>query len=179
MDTSPRRLARRLRGVRGPPKKHLSKSEALTQSKHNNMAAMAQPMAEVEDEAAVKAEAAAIVAQAKRDIKLREESRADMKKATAPDDIQAIINKRLSQSFADRPKEPPKKVAAAAPAAPKAPVVPAQDPEALKKEAAAIVEAANRDYKQRLADRETAKIATTEDLQAMINAKMGKLGVSK
>ena len=50
------------------------------------------------------------------------------------------------------------------------------DPEATKKEAAAIVAAANKDYKQRLADREKAKTATAEDLQAMINA---KLNISK
>ena len=40
----------------------------------------------------------------------------------------------------------------------------------------AIVAAANKDYKQRLADREKAKTATAEDLQAMINA---KLNISK
>merc|ERR1719409_222537 len=111
---------------------------------------------EPEDEAAVKAEAMAIVAQAKKDIKLREEARGEMKKASTKDDIQALINKRLAQSFADRPEAPKE-----------AP----PDPEATKKEAAAIVAAANKDYKQRLADREKAKTATAEDLQAMINAK--------
>ena len=59
-------------------------------------------------EAAVKAEAMAIVAQAKKDIKLREEARGEMKKASTKDDIQALINKRLAQSFADRPKAPEK-----------------------------------------------------------------------
>ena len=63
---------------------------------------------EPEDEAAVKAEAMAIVAQAKKDIKLREEARGEMKKASTKDDIQALINKRLAQSFADRPKQPEK-----------------------------------------------------------------------
>ena len=63
---------------------------------------------EPEDEAAVKAEAMAIVAQAKKDIKLREEARGEMKKASTKDDIQALINKRLAQSFADRPKAPEK-----------------------------------------------------------------------
>ena len=69
---------------------------------------------EPEDEAAVKAEAMAIVAQAKKDIKLREEARGEMKKASTKDDIQALINKRLAQSFADRPKAPenPSKLAA-------------------------------------------------------------------
>ena len=119
---------------------------------------------EPEDEAAVKAEAMAIVAQAKKDIKLREEARGEMKKASTKDDIQALINKRLAQSFADRPKAPEK------------PKEAPPDPEATKKEAAAIVAAANKDYKQRLADREKAKTATAEDLQAMINA---KLNISK
>ena len=130
---------------------------------------------EPEDEAAVKAEAMAIVAQAKKDIKLREEARGEMKKASTKDDIQALINKRLAQSFADRPKAP-EKPKEAPPAKKEAPKEAPPDPEATKKEAAAIVAAANKDYKQRLADREKAKTATAEDLQAMINA---KLNISK
>ena len=130
---------------------------------------------EPEDEAAVKAEAMAIVAQAKKDIKLREEARGEMKKASTKDDIQALINKRLAQSFADRPKAPEKPKEAPKPVK-EAPKEQAPDPEATKKEAAAIVAAANKDYKQRLADREKAKTATAEDLQAMINA---KLNISK
>ena len=130
---------------------------------------------EPEDEAAVKAEAMAIVAQAKKDIKLREEARGEMKKASTKDDIQALINKRLAQSFADRPKAPEKPKEAPKPKT-EAPKEAAPDPEATKKEAAAIVAAANKDYKQRLADREKAKTATAEDLQAMINA---KLNISK
>jgi hypothetical protein len=130
---------------------------------------------EPEDEAAVKAEAMAIVAQAKKDIKLREEARGEMKKASTKDDIQALINKRLAQSFADRPKAPEKPKEAPKPVK-EAPKEAPPDPEATKKEAAAIVAAANKDYKQRLADREKAKTATAEDLQAMINA---KLNISK
>ena len=130
---------------------------------------------EPEDEAAVKAEDMAIVAQAKKDIKLREEARGEMKKASTKDDIQALINKRLAQSFADRPKAP-EKPKEAPPAKKEAPKEAPPDPEATKKEAAAIVAAANKDYKQRLADREKAKTATAEDLQAMINA---KLNISK
>ena len=133
------------------------------------------PTGEPEDEAAVKAEAMAIVAQAKKDIKLREEARGEMKKASTKDDIQALINKRLAQSFADRPKAP-EKPKEAPPAKKEAPKEAPPDPEATKKEAAAIVAAANKDYKQRLADREKAKTATAEDLQAMINA---KLNISK
>merc|ERR1719409_531063 len=119
---------------------------------------------EPEDEAAVKAEAMAIVAQAKKDIKLREEARGEMKKASTKDDIQALINKRLAQSFADRLKAPEKPKEAPKPKT-EAPKEAPPDPEATKKEAAAIVAAANRDYKQRLADREKAKTATAEDLQ--------------
>ena len=133
------------------------------------------PTGEPEDEAAVKAEAMAIVAQAKKDIKLREEARGEMKKASTKDDIQALINKRLAQSFADRPKAPEKPKEAPKPVK-EAPKEAPPDPEATKKEAAAIVAAANKDYKQRLADREKAKTATAEDLQAMINA---KLNISK
>ena len=130
---------------------------------------------EPEDEAAVKAEAMAIVAQAKKDIKLREEARGETKKASTKDDIQALINKRLAQSFADRPKAP-EKPKEAPPAKKEAPKEAPPDPEATTKEAAAIVAAANKDYKQRLADREKAKTATAEVLQAMINA---KLNISK
>merc|ERR1719463_215674 len=113
------------------------------------MAAMAasMPPGEPEDEAAVKAEAMAIVAQ------------------STKDDIQALINKRLAQSFADRPKAP-EKPKEAPPAKKEAPKEAPPDPEATKKEAAAIVAAANKDYEQRLADREKAKTATAEDLQA-------------
>ena len=118
----------------------------------------------------------AIVAQAKKDIKLREEARGEMKKASTKDDIQALINKRLAQSFADRPKAPEKPKEAPKPAKEAPPKEAPPDPEATKKEAAAIVAAANKDYKQRLADREKAKTATAEDLQAMINA---KLNISK
>ena len=85
----------------------------------------------------------AIVAQAKKDIKLREEARGEMKKASTKDDIQALINKRLAQSFADRPKAPEKPKEAPKPKT-EAPKEAAPDPEATKKEAAAIVAAANK-----------------------------------
>ena len=51
------------------------------------------PTGEPEDEAAVKAEEPPwpCVAQAKKDIKLREEARGEMKKASTKDDIQAFI----------------------------------------------------------------------------------------
>ena len=147
-------------------------SEAIV---HRTQYAHVTRTGEPEDEAAVKAEAMAIVAQAKKDIKLREEARGEMKKASTKDDIQALINKRLAQSFADRPKAP-EKPKEAPPAKKEAPKEAPPDPEATKKEAAAIVAAANKDYKQRLADREKAKTATAEDLQAMINA---KLNISK
>eukprot|EP00629_Pelagomonadales_sp_RCC1024_P012448 CAMPEP_0119271102 /NCGR_PEP_ID=MMETSP1329-20130426/7830_1 /TAXON_ID=114041 /ORGANISM="Genus nov. species nov., Strain RCC1024" /LENGTH=202 /DNA_ID=CAMNT_0007271143 /DNA_START=59 /DNA_END=665 /DNA_ORIENTATION=- len=122
----------------------------------------------IEDEAAVRAEAAAIVAQAKKDIQLREEGRKEMAKTDKKDDIQALINKRLAQSFADRPK--PSEAPAPAPAAAPAPAQPtAAD---TKAEAAEIVANAKKEYKARLEDREKAKTATPEDLQAMINAKL-------
>ena len=127
---------------------------------------------EPEDEAAVKAEAIAIVAQAKKDIKLREEAGRDKKARRRT--TSRPSSTRISSKLCGPPKAPEKPKEAPGPN--RSAEGGGARPEATKKEAAAIVAAANKDYKQRLADREKAKTATAEDLQAMINA---KLNISK
>lgn len=110
-----RRGSPKLRPMRetaaGPP---ATQKKALTQkallhfrqmaTTMSSMFPGAKPGAAAEDEAMVRAEAKAIVAQAKKDQKIRNEGREEMKKTTDKVDIQALINKRIAQSFADRPK---------------------------------------------------------------------------
>ena len=118
--------------------------------------------------------------------------------ADKKEDIQALINKRVQQSasrprlsarlsfrrssvvcarraararagLGDRPKAP-EKPAAKAPVEEKASE--SEDAAATKKEAAGIVKEAEKAYKARLDDREKAKTASKDELQAMIDLKI-------
>ena len=70
--------------VRAPPRAQPSSSRTRNAAELDGVYTLThiQRRRDREDEAAVKAEAMAIVAQAKKDIKLREEARGEMKKAS-------------------------------------------------------------------------------------------------
>mmetsp|Transcript_26193 Transcript_26193/g.78586 ORF Transcript_26193/g.78586 Transcript_26193/m.78586 type:complete len:108 (+) Transcript_26193:173-496(+) len=83
---------------------------------------------------------------------------------TRSDDTSALAYTAPKQPGKEKPTPAPAPAAAPAPAQPTAADT--------KAEAAEIVANAKKEYKARLEDREKAKTATPEDLQAMINAKL-------
>uniref|UniRef100_A0A7S3JSC6 Uncharacterized protein n=1 Tax=Aureoumbra lagunensis TaxID=44058 RepID=A0A7S3JSC6_9STRA len=113
----------------------------------------------MEDEAAIKAEAASIVAAARKDLEERTKAQEAAKNAKTPEELQALINARLKSSMAGR--------------APAPSPVPSRESSAKDKaEAAAVVATAQRERNERIAAQKAVKNASPEEIQQMINARL-------
>ncbi|KAJ8599695.1 hypothetical protein CTAYLR_004760 [Chrysophaeum taylorii] len=128
----------------------------------------------MEDDAAVKAEAASIVAAARKDQEERAKAQEAAKNAKTPEELQALINSRLKSSMAGRssvlsqPAVPP-------PSGPGASPMAGGTSASIKAEAAAVVATAQRERNERIAAQKAVKTASPEELQAMINARLSNL----
>mmetsp|Transcript_9185 Transcript_9185/g.28160 ORF Transcript_9185/g.28160 Transcript_9185/m.28160 type:complete len:125 (+) Transcript_9185:102-476(+) len=121
----------------------------------------------MEDEAAIKAEAASIVAAARRDLEERTKAQEAAKNAKTPEELQALINSRLKSSMAGRSSV----VSNSPPPGQPAGVMVGTSP-SIKAEAAAVVATAQRERNERIAAQKAVKKATPEEIQAMINARL-------
>lgn len=113
----------------------------------------------MEDEAAIKAEAASIVAAARKDQEERAKAQEAAKNAKTPDELQALINSRVKSSMAGRSSVMQQPAATANSAS-------------IKAEAAAVVATAQRERNERIAAQKAVKTASPEEIQAMINARL-------
>lgn len=116
-------------------------------------------------QAAIKAEAATIVAAARKDLEERTKAQEAAKNAKTPDELQALINSRLKSSMAGRAS-----VLAQSPPTPNG--KPVASSASVKAEAAAVVATAQRERNERIAAQKAVKTASPEEIQAMINARL-------
>ncbi|KAJ1451289.1 hypothetical protein M885DRAFT_530204 [Pelagophyceae sp. CCMP2097] len=127
----------------------------------------------MEDEAAIKAEAAQVVAAARKELEERTKAQAACKQAKTPEELQALINSRLKSSMAGRVSALTPPLVATEAEAPEEPWQPGKSVSASDKaEAAKVVATANRERDERIAAQKAVKTATPEEIQAMINARL-------
>jgi len=129
-------------------------------------------------QAAIKSEAAAIVAAARKDLEERTKAQEAAKNAKTPEELQALINSRLKSSMAGRASvvagagpppgsgEPGVSSSGHQPGG-----VPGTSP-SIKAEAAGIVATAQRERNERIAAQKAVKNATPEEIQAIINSRL-------
>lgn len=120
---------------------------------------------------AIKAEAALIVAAARKDQEERVKAQEAAKNAKTPEELQDLINSRLKSSMAGRSSvvsQPPQALSQASPAA--TPIV--GNAASVKAEAAAVVATAQRERSERIAAQKAVKTASNEEIQALIQARL-------
>lgn len=121
---------------------------------------------------AIKAEAAMIVAAARKDQEERMKAQEAAKNAKTPEELQDLINSRLKSSMAGRSSvlsQPPQAMSQASPSA--TPIVGA-NAASIKAEAAAVVATAQRERSERIAAQKAVKTASNEEIQALIQARL-------
>lgn len=122
-------------------------------------------------QAAMKAEAATIVATARRDQEERIKAQEAAKNVKTSEELQALINSRLKSSMASRPPVVPAQQTPS-PASSMNPAT-AGTPASVKAEAAVVVAAAQRERDELKAAQKAAKNANPEELQAIIASRLG------
>jgi len=121
----------------------------------------------MEDEAAIKAEAASIVAAARRDLEERTKAQEAARNAKSPAELQELINSRVKSSMAGRAS-----VVSQPPQPHSQPGIMGTTSPSIKAEAAAVVATAQRERDERIAAQKAVKKASPEEIQAMINARL-------